>query len=191
MKILFWNALRLFILLSLLTGVVYPLALTGVLPLLFPAQTQGSLVHRDGTTVGSSLLAQKFTDPHYFWARPSAVDYATVASGASNLGPTSLTLKNTVAERATKLRVSHGVVSSNPLPADLLFASASGLDPHISPDAAYFQLERVARARAFTPEQTLRCHALIQRLLETPQWGVFGETRVNVLLLNLELDTLQ
>ncbi len=191
MKSLFWNALRLFVWLSILTGIVYPLALTGVLPLFFPAQAQGSLVARDGKTVGSRLLAQKFTDPHYFWARPSAADYATMPSGASNLGPTSLILKATVAERATKLRANQGFASTTPLPADLLFASASGLDPHISPAAAYFQLERVARARAFTPEQTRRCHDLIQRLVETPQWGALGEPRVNVLLLNLELDTLQ
>lgn len=186
-----WNATRLFVLLSLLTGLFYPLAMTGLLPALFPEQAGGSLVRRESGVAGSALLAQKFSGPGYFWPRPSAAEYATVASGASNLGPTSAALKAAVRERSARLRLAHNLPSHAPVPPELIFASASGLDPHLSPEAAYFQLERVARARAFNPVQTRRCRELIGRLTEKPQFGIFGPARINVLLLNLELDALQ
>jgi K+-transporting ATPase ATPase C chain len=191
MKTIVGSALRLFILLSLLTGLAYPLAMTGLLEVVFPAQANGSLLMQSGKIAGSTLLAQKFSNPGYFWPRPSAADYATVPSGASNWGPTSEALKKAVHDRTLALQTAHHLPASAPVPADLVFASASGLDPHISPAAAEFQLQRVAQARHFTPEQTQTCRALIARLTKGPQFGVLGSPRVNVLLLNGELDALK
>ena len=159
------QALRLFILLALLTGGVYPLTVTLLGKLFFPEQTSGSLVTTNGKIRGSRLLAQKFIRPHYFHPRPSATDYATIPSGASNLGPTNAKFQRTMDEMRA--------------------ASGSGLDPHISPQAARAQIPRVAQARGIPPE---RLEALIDAFTEPPQWGLFGEPRVNVLMLNLRLD---
>jgi len=174
------QALRLLILLTLITGVAYPLAVTVVARLVFPNQSSGSVVSRDGKAVGSALLAQKFESDRYFWPRPSAGDYATVPSGASNLGPTSETLKKAIAERRAKF--------GDDAPVEMLTASGSGLDPHISPEAAVQQINRVAKARNLNPE---RVGALVKTVTEPPQWGVFGEPCVNVLALNLRLDALK
>ncbi|MEI6562345.1 MAG: potassium-transporting ATPase subunit KdpC [Verrucomicrobiota bacterium] len=174
------QALRLLILLTLLTGVAYPVAVTVAARLVFPNQASGSIVSRDGKTVGSALLAQKFESDRYFWPRPSAGDYATVPSGASNLGPTSEALKKAIAER----RVKFGADA----PVEMLTASGSGLDPHISPESAIQQINRVAKARDLNPE---RVGALVKAAIQPPQWGVFGESRVNVLALNLRLDALK
>ena len=183
MKTVF-TALRLFVLLTVLTGILYPLAVTAVARLAFPAQAEGSLVRNaTGTPVGSALLAQKTTSLRYFWPRPSAGDYATVASGASNLAPTSETLRTTVAARAASLRTAHGLPADAPVPADLLLASGSGLDPHISPAAAAFQAARVAAARNL-PLATIAAAIATH----TEAGGLFGEDRVNVLQLNLALD---
>ncbi len=162
---------------TLLTGFVYPLAVTGICALFFPHQSRGSLVMANGSAVGSELLAQKFTAGHYFHPRPSASDYGAVPSGASNQGFTSRKLLDAVRERQRQLGAG--------APSDLVYASGSGLDPHISPEAADFQVARVAAARKMPPE-TLR--ALVARLVEPPQFGIFGQPRVNVLRLNLELD---
>ena len=167
-------------LLTLLTGVAYPLAVTAVARLAFPKRSAGSLVWRDGKPVGSALLAQKFEGARYFWPRPSAGDYATVPSGASNLGPTSEALRKAIAERRAK----YGADA----PADMLTASASGLDPHISPQAASQQVARVSAARRLPAE---RIAALVAEATEPPQYGIFGEPRVNVLALNLRLDALK
>ena len=174
------QALRLLILLTLLTGVAYPVVVTAVARLAFPHQASGSVISRDGKPVGSALLAQKFESPRYFWPRPSAGDYATVPSGASNLGPTSEALKKSIAER----RVKFGADA----PVEMLTASGSGLDPHISPEAAIQQINRVAKVRNLNPE---RVGALVKAAIEPPQWGIFGEPRVNVLALNLQLDALK
>jgi len=165
--------------------------MTGLLEVVFPAQADGSLLLQAGKTAGSTLLAQKFTSQKYFWPRPSAADFATLPSGASNLGPTSEALKKAVHDRTLALQTAHGLSASSHVPADLVFASGSGLDPHISPEAANFQLARVAQARGFNPAQIQTCRALIARLTETPQFGVLGASRVNVLLLNVELDALK
>ena len=160
-------ALVLFALLAALTGLAYPLAVTGAAQALFPAQAAGSLVVRDGRTVGSRLIGQNFSDPKHFWGRPSATapqPYDANASGGSNLGPLN---------------------PAAPVPVDLVTASGSGLDPHISPAAARYQAARVARTRGLPPEQV---EALIARHTEEPLWGVLGEPRVNVLALNLALD---
>jgi len=176
-KELLLPAIRLFAVLTLLTGIVYPLLVTGVGRLLFPLQAHGSLVNRDGAPRGSALLAQKFTDARYFWPRPSAADFATVPSGASNLGPGSKLLQTAIAERRSKLGAR--------APDDLLTSSGSGLDPHLSPEAAMFEADRVAAARGIPVAQI---RSLIVANTEPPQFGLLGEPRVNVLRLNLALD---
>lgn len=181
------SALRIFFVLTLLTGVVYPLVITGIAEILFSWRANGSLVELDGRVVGSELLAQKFSDPRYFWPRPSAGDYATVASGASNLSWSSAQLKKAVEERRVHLKTTD---ANQPIPSELLFASGSGLDPHISPEATLYQIERVAAARYFDAEKRRKLLDLIAGQTERPQWGFFGQPRVNVLRLNIELDRL-
>ena len=174
----------------LLCGVLYPLALTVIAQLAFPRQANGSLVERDGKLVGSALLAQQFTGARYFWPRPSANSYGTgptgiTASSGCNHGPTSAQLQTDVRNNAKALRDAHKLPADAPVPADLVYASASGLDPHISPEAARFQIARVAAARGMSRDQVT---ALVEKFVEPPQWGFLGEARVNVLLLNLALD---
>ena len=188
MRRLIRPALSLFVLLSVMTGVLYPLAVTGIAQALFPAQANGGLIVRDGRPIGSSLIGQSFTDPRYFWGRPSATaerPYNGLASGGSNLGPLNPALVETVRERIDALRAADPH-NRRPIPGDLVQASASGLDPHISPAAAAYQVERVAHARGLDRE---RVAALVARHTQGRVWGVFGEPRVNVLRLNLALDT--
>lgn len=182
-------AVTLFILLSLITGVAYPLLTTGLGQTLFPFQAGGSLLEVEGKLVGSALIGQNFTDPKYFWGRPSATGpepYNAAASSGSNLGPLNPVLKQQVEERVQALRDADPG-NDKPVPVDLVTASASGLDPHISPAAAAFQLPRVARLRSLSEQQV---QTLIADNTEGRQWGLFGEPRVNVLLLNLALDQL-
>ena len=153
----------------------------------FRNQANGSLIERDGKIVGSELLAQQFTGEKYFWPRPSAGSYATVPSGASNLGPTSQALQSNVTANAAAFRTGNKLAADAPVPADMVFTSASGLDPHISPESARLQVGRVAAARAISADQV---SALVEKFVEPPQWGIFGEPRVNVLRLNLALDGL-
>ncbi|HEY8900811.1 MAG TPA: potassium-transporting ATPase subunit KdpC [Chthoniobacterales bacterium] len=171
-------SLRAIIVLTLITSVAYPLAITAIGQLAFPAQANGSLVKSGDTIVGSTLLAQKFTAPGYFAPRPSAADYATVASGASNQGYTSKRNLDAITERRATLGAN--------APSDLLTASGSGLDPDISPEAARFQAARVAGARGLPME-------IVQKLVadhtQPPQLGFLGQARVNVLALNLALDS--
>ncbi len=174
------QSIRILLVLTALTGVLYPLVVTGVSLLAFPKQANGSLVSDGGKIIGSELLAQNFDSPRYFWPRPSGADFGTVPSGASNKGPTSADLVKSIAERRAKF--------GKDAPTDLLTASASGLDPHISPAAAKHQVARVAAERKLPPETLL---ALVERTTEPPQWGIFGEPRVNVLALNRALDALQ
>ena len=184
-------ALVILALLTLLTGVAYPLAVTAVAQAAFPWQANGSLVRVGGLVVGSALIGQANADPRYFWPRPSAIDYNPLPSGGSNQGPTSAALQQAVAARAAQLRAAHHLPASTPLPADLLFASGSGLDPDISPEAARLQIDRVAQVRQFTPAQRDALAALVERSVEPPQLGLLGQPRVNVLLLNLALDGLK
>ena len=189
MKTLIRPAVTLFILLSVITGLIYPLLVTGIGQALFPEQAAGSLIERDGKLVGSRLIGQPFTDPKYFWGRPSATSpyaYNAAASGGSNLGPLNPALKAAVESRVKALRIADPG-NAAPVPVDLVTASASGLDPHISPAAAEYQVMRVARARGLAPE-TVR--NLVTQQTENRQWGIFGEPRVNVLELNLALDPL-
>lgn len=189
MKTTLLPAVRLFVVLIFLTGVLYPLAVTGLAGLLFPYRAGGSLIVRNGKVIGSELLAQKFTDARYFWPRPSAADYATVPSGASNLGWTSAKLKASVVEHEKSLKKAHPY--SDNIPGEMLFASGSGLDPHISLEAARYQMERVAAARGFDAEKKRKLAQLVDRLTEPPQWSFLGQPRVNVLLVNIELDKLE
>jgi len=184
---LFIQSIKQTIFWTILTGVLYPLAITGIAQIAFPVQANGSLIERDGKIVGSELLAQQFTGEKYFWPRPSAGSYATVPSGASNYGPTSKKLQDTVNGYADALRKAHKLPANAPVPADLVFTSASGLDPHISPEAARFQIGRVAAARGFNEDQI---KTLVEAFIELPQWGFLGEARVNVLKLNLALDSI-
>ncbi|MDV6236675.1 potassium-transporting ATPase subunit KdpC [Leptospira ellisii] len=178
---------RTLLLLTVVSGILYPLIVTGFAERLFPHQSGGSLV-RSGTAVhGSELLAQKFTKNEYFWPRPSASDYSAVASGASNASATSSSLKEKVLERKKFLSEKHP--GRTEIPAELLFASGSGLDPHISPTSAFFQLERVANARKLDPEQIQKLKDRIGAAVEKPNFGFIGENRINVLRLNLKLDS--
>lgn len=172
------SSLRLLLLLTLLLGGVYPLAVWAVARVAWRDAAEGSLVRRDGRIVGSALLAQKTTDPKYFWPRPSAGDYATVASGASNQAWTNSKLVAAVAERRAALGTA--------APADLLTTSGSGLDPDISPEAAQAQVGRIAATRRLTSNQR---HALDELIARRAVGGQISPPRVNVLLLNLDLDT--
>jgi len=179
-------ALKTLIMLTLLTGVVYPLLITVVGYLCFPHQASGSLLIVSGKPVGSNLIGQKFSDSSYFWPRPSAIDYNPLPSGGSNLGPTSGALRDSIAtRRGRSSQTGYGAV-----PVDLLCASASGLDPEISPEAARFQADRVAQARRLDQAQKTALLSLIERHTEYPSVGIFGQPRINVLRLNLALDSL-
>ena len=190
MKTLLRPALSLFVLLSTVTGLAYPLAVTGVASAAFPEQAAGSLILKDGKPVGSSLIGQNFSDPKHFWGRPSATapqPYNASASSGSNQGPLNPALVDAVKGRIDALRAADPA-NGTPIPADLVTASASGLDPHISPAAALWQVGRIAKARHL-PEAQLS--ALVAAHTEGRQWGLLGEPRVNVLKLNLALDALQ
>jgi potassium-transporting ATPase KdpC subunit len=175
-------ALKATIVLTVLTGVLYPLVVTGLAKVFFPRQAAGSLIAGGGKTVGSELIGQKFTQPEYFHGRPEGYD--GLSSGGSNFGPTNQKLIDRVQGDAAKFRAENPTFTG-PIPADIVTASASGLDPHISPAAAEAQAGRVAAARGMTPDAVRR---LIADHTEGRQMGVFGEPRVNVLLLNLALD---
>ncbi|MDO8950705.1 MAG: potassium-transporting ATPase subunit KdpC [Actinomycetota bacterium] len=180
------TAFRLAIVTLLLTGVVYPLAVTGVSAVVFPRQSVGSFVTgEDGRAVGSELIGQAFESPEYFHSRPSAAGYDAMSSGGSNLGPTSAVLRDSVVERVNAARTLEGLAASTTVPVDMVTASASGLDPHITPASARVQAKRVAHARGMALEAVL---ALVEKHTEEPTLGIIGESRVNVLLLNLELD---
>jgi K+-transporting ATPase ATPase C chain len=180
-------AILMLLVLSLITGVAYPLLVTGIGQIVFPEQANASLVERDGKIVGSRLIGQPFSDPKYFWPRPSAtgpVPYNPGASSGSNQGPLNPALADAVKERIEALRAADPGQTQG-VPVDLVTASGSGIDPHISPAAAAYQVPRVARARGL-PEDRVR--ALVAEHTEGRQLGILGEPRVNVLLLNLALD---
>ena len=190
MKNILRPALVLFFLLSLITGVVYPLVVTGVAKTLFPQQAAGSLISRDGKVIGSDLIGQNFSDPKHFWGRPSATSpmpYNASASGGSNIGPLNPTLTDAVKGRIEALRAAEPG-NTAAVPVDLVTTSASGLDPHISPAAARYQVARVARLRGLPADKV---QALVDTHTDKPLFGILGESRVHVLRLNLALDNLR
>ncbi|CAJ0817971.1 Potassium-transporting ATPase KdpC subunit [Ralstonia wenshanensis] len=183
-------ALVMFVGLSLITGVLYPVVVTGIGKALFPAQAGGSIIERGGKAVGSSLIGQNFDTPEYFWGRISATapnPYNAQASGGSNFGPSNPALTDAAKARIAALKEADPT-NTAPIPADLVTASASGLDPQISPAAAAYQVERVARARHMPPEVVQR---VVAENTKGPVLGVFGEATVNVLEVNLVLDGLR
>jgi len=183
-------ALVMLVTLTALTGVAYPLLVTGIAQGLFPEAANGSLIERDGKTVGSELVGQSFTDPKYFWGRPSATGptpYNAAASSGSNQGPLNPALEEAVKGRIAALKTADPAQTA-PIPVDLVTASGSGLDPHISPAAAAWQAPRIARLRGLSPETVRK---LIAQHTQGRQFGVLGEARVNVLQLNLALEGLR
>jgi len=173
--------------LTLVTGIVYPVVVTAIAQLVFPHQANGSLIVKDGKVVGAALIGQPFDDPKYFWGRPSATSpfgYNAASSSGSNLSPTNPALVKSVQERVDALRAADPN-NRAPVPVDLVTASGSGLDPHISPAAALYQVNRVAKARKVDPASV---RELVERHTEGRQFGFLGEPRVNVLALNLALD---
>jgi len=175
------------ILFTVMTGMVYPLAVTGLAQVFFPRQANGSLMVKDGQAIGSELIGQPYDDPKYFWGRLSATSpfpYNAAASAGSNLGPLNADLLEAVQARINALRVADPG-NTAPIPVDLVTASASGLDPHISVAAALYQVPRVARARGLSEDQV---QMLVEQSTEGRQFGILGEPRVNVLKLNLALD---
>lgn len=181
-------ALKFLLVMTLLLGIIYPLLMTGLSQLVFPSKSNGSLIMKDGKIIGSELIGQKFDSSIYFWSRPSFISYSPIPSGASNYGPTSDTLKKQVTTRRIMFAKMNSLSDPLSVPKEMVFASSSGLDPHISPEAAILQVERIVKARQFTDSQEKELLKDIKEMTEEPQFLFLGEPRVNVLLLNIELD---
>lgn len=181
-------ALRVLFLLTILTGIIYPITITFIVQSIFPYKANGSIVTRNGSVVGSELIGQNFTSDKYFHSRPSATDYNPLPSGGSNYGPTSKALQNSMNVNKDQFIEQNQLSSNTIIPSEMLFASASGLDPHISPTATLLQIARIVRARGLDSARVIRVHTLVQQFTESPQWNIFGQERINVLKLNLALD---
>ena len=184
-------ALKIFLLLTVLTGIVYPLLVTGIAQVLYPEKANGSLIIKDNKTIGSELIGQQFDSTIYFSSRPSAVFYNPLPSGGSNFGVTSQKLKQQVEDRKLQFIEFNELESNTEIPSEMLFASASGLDPHISVQAALLQVNRIVKARNFNETKKQKLLESIINCTEEPQLMVFGDTRVNILLLNLEIDNIK
>jgi K+-transporting ATPase ATPase C chain len=188
----FWLNIRIFLVLTVLTGVIYPLIVTGIAQLALHQKANGDILSAHGRTVGSSLIAQKFEGNKYFWPRPSSSDYNPLASGGSNLGPTSKELKELVNTRKEALLKTHNIIDLKEIPSELLYASGSSLDPHISPEAAIFQIGRIIKERNFDSKKGQEDLMLMIHLLtEGPFLGFIGTPTINVLKLNIVLDLVQ
>ncbi|MDR3586024.1 MAG: potassium-transporting ATPase subunit KdpC [Desulfosporosinus sp.] len=184
------RAFMLLLVMTLLTGIAYPLVVTGLSKVIFPKQAEGSLVYKDSQPIGSVLIGQNFSDTRYFYSRPSAAGkdgYDAANSSGSNLGPTNKAFLDSAAKQAAKVRTDNGLSATTPVPGDLITASASGLDPDITPEAAQIQVARVAKARNVSEQQI---QALVDQYTQGRQLGFLGEPRVNVLKLNMALDSL-
>jgi potassium-transporting ATPase KdpC subunit len=181
-------ALKIFLFFTVLTGVIYPLFVTGIAQITFPTKANGSLIVKNNIIVGSELIGQHFDSIIYFSSRPSAISYNPLPSGGSNLGLTSAKLKNSVDTLKKHFIVFNQLDGNTAVPSEMLFASASGLDPHISPKAALLQVERIARIRHFDESKKQLLLQAIAALAQSPQYSFLGEQRINVLLLNMKLD---
>lgn len=183
-------SLKILLVFTILTGIIYPLLITGIAQVAFPSKANGSLIMKDGKIIGSELIGQKFDSSIYFWSRPSAIDYNPIPSCGSNFGPTSEKLKKQVIDRRVSFANNYSVTDTLEIPKEMIFASASGLDPHISPEAAQMQVNRIVNARQLSELQKNQLNTLVNSLIENPQFGIFGESRINVLQLNLRADLL-
>jgi K+-transporting ATPase ATPase C chain len=190
MKTLFIS-LKIFLVFTVITGIIYPLIITGIAQVIFPAKANGSLLVRNSQIVGSKLIGQQFDSAIYFTSRPSVITYNPMPSGGSNYGLTNVILKDLVAARKHDFCSFNQLDSLTEIPSEMLFASASGLDPHISPMAALLQVDRIAKARNFNDTCKQKLINCIKDLTESPQFLCLGEERVNVLLLNLETDKIK
>lgn len=184
-------SLRALVVFTILTGIIYPAFITLVAQLFLSDRANGSLIKADGAVKGSELIGQKFQSDKYFQSRPSAIDYNPSPSGASNLGPTSKTLRNLVNERRKNFNRNNFLPPSTDVPAEMLFASGSGVDPHISPEAALLQIKRIAQVRGLDSLKTEILLKLLSDYTEKSQFGFLGNPRLNVLHLNLALDSLK
>ncbi|RYZ77103.1 MAG: potassium-transporting ATPase subunit KdpC [Proteobacteria bacterium] len=182
-----FQSLMVLVVLTVLTGVIYPLAVSGVGQFFFSNKANGQMIQVGDKVIGSRLIGQKTTSAKYFWPRPSSTDYNAAASSGSNLGPTSADLKKAYDERLKATQAAHPDQAGMP-PLDMLFASGSGVDPEISPAAAFYQLNRVAKARNLDQAQTQKLAGIVEELVEKPTLGFMGDSRVNVLDLNLAMD---
>lgn len=183
-------ALRIFLFLTVLTGIIYPVFITGIAQIVYPSKANGSLIIHDNKAIGSKLIGQSFDSVIYFTSRPSAISYDPLPSGGSNFGLTNAKLNDLVVERKKQFIAFNKLDSISSIPSEMLFASASGLDPHISPESALLQVERIAKARNLSFSQQQGLLQCITDITEAPQFWCLGQERINVLVLNLELDEL-
>lgn len=184
-------SIKIFLFFTLLLGIIYPLFVTGIAQIVFPHNANGSLIIKDNKTIGSELIGQQFDSAIYFTSRPSAISYNLLPSGGSNYGVNNSKLKQQVEERKQQFIGFNQLDSIAEIPSEMLFASASGLDPHISQQAALLQVNRIAKARKFNDNQKQKLIKCVKSLTETPQFLLLGEERINVLLLNFEVDKIQ
>jgi potassium-transporting ATPase KdpC subunit len=184
-------SLKIFLFFTVFTGIIYPLLVTGIAQAVFPAKANGSLVFRNKLAIGSSLIGQTFNSPAYFSSRPSATLYNPLPSGGSNFGLTNAKLKRYADSCQIKFIESNSLDVYHMIPSEMIFASGSGLDPHISPEAAWLQVDRIAKARNFNDRQKQQLARCVKELSEHPQFYILGENRINVLLLNLATDNIK
>lgn len=184
-------SLKIFLFFTILTGIIYPLLISGIAQTIFPEKANGSMIIRDGKAIGSALIGQQFDSTIYFTSRPSAISYNPLPSGGSNFGLTNTTLKKLVNERKHQFIIFNQLDSLAEIPSEMLFASASGLDPHISPEAAMLQVDRISKSRNFNESLKQQLISLVHLNTEKPQYNLLGEERINVLLLNIELEKIK
>jgi len=191
MKKQFITSLKFLGVMTVLTGIVYPLMVTIITNLVFPYKSQGSIIERNGIIIGSELIGQYSDKTNYFWSRPSSVNYNPIPSGASNLGRLNPLLKEKTYKMYLDFILSNDIIEGSLIPAEMITASASGLDPHISPDAALFQVNRVVQERGLNNNEKDKIVDLINIMTQKRQFSLLGEPRINVFLLNLKLDSLK
>jgi potassium-transporting ATPase KdpC subunit len=184
------TSIKLLVLMTILTGIIYPVFIYVIAKTVFPYKAGGELIESNGKIIGSELFGQKFTSKKYFQPRPSAIDYQPMPSGGSNLAPTSITLKNNVDSLRKSYIIFNELPENTNVPPDAIFSSASGIDPHISPENAILQISRIAKERNYDEKKKNQIIEIVKNHTEKPQFSLFGEERINVLILNLEIDKL-